>query len=183
MDFKTAISEANKLLVACDGRSEAMSASCLLPFFADEEGARGFFVAWLTDDWKFPEGIPESLLAALKQKPSPAYSVLVRNLAMSSATEASHKRSGDVQKAYMSAVVAERSINLIERLNDETLWTLLSEMRRTLIGESGVFSDFLSRMKYSDDEKMAALSAIEQALATAPQKSQDSLDLLNPFDQ
>jgi hypothetical protein len=183
VDFRTAIAQANNLLSGCKGQPQKLAEADLQPFLADEEGTRGFFVAFLTEDWDFSSQTPPALLSALKANSTPSYSVIVRNLAMSSATEASHMRSGDTQKAYMSAAVADRTVELIKALDDASLWNLLSEMRKTLIGESGVFSDFLTRMKYGDDEKMAALAAIEQALAAAPRKKTDSLDLLDPFSE
>jgi hypothetical protein len=179
MDFKSAITQANEML----GKNQpaALTAGQLAPFLESEEAARGFFVALLTGESAGSQ-TPDALVEALRDDRSIAHSVLVRNLVMSSATEAAHRRSGDEEKAWGSAAVVERSGDLIVAVDNSPLWTMLSDMRKTLLSESDAFAEFLSRMNYSDDEKLAALTAVNHVLGRRKSHNVQILDLADPIE-
>jgi len=179
MDFRTAIAQANEML----GNHEpaALTVEQMAPFLQSEEAARGFFVAYLTGEFSATQ-TPDALLQALRGDARIAHCVLVRNLVMSAATEAAHRRSGDEEKAWGSAAVVEKTGNLIVAADDSALWALLSDMRKTLLSESDVFAEFLNRMNYSDDEKLAALTEVNNVLTLRKSRNVEILDLADPID-
>lgn len=182
MDFRTAIAEANDLLEQSSEQPSALSADRLAHFFSSEEGARGFFVALLTSSFPAADEPPAVLLQFLQQRSTSADSVLVRNLVMSSATEATHKRNGNDDSAAMSAKVRERTALLIIRSDSDRIWKLLSDMRATLIGESDAFTDFVTRNKYATDEKLAALAAVQGTLSKRPNPPPKTMDFTQPIE-
>ena len=181
MEFKAAIAEAANLLAKYQKQPGDITEAQLEPFLSSEEGTRGFFVSYLSSDVDFAE-TPQALCAALRKSNPIASSIVVRNLVMSAASEASHRRSGDEEKAWASAAVAEKTGNLIADVNAQPLWNVLSEMRKSLLSEGDAFNDFLGRMNYSDDEKLTALTAVNLVLSSRKTSNVDVLDLSDPID-
>jgi hypothetical protein len=176
MDFQQAIAQANQLL----GKgAAAITADELAPFLSSEESARGFFVAYLTGDCG---DAPAALVEGLRGDVPIAQSVLVRNLVMASATEAAHRRSGDEEKAWASAAVADKAGELISQVDARGLWSMLVEMRKTLLAEADTFAQFLGRQNYSDDEKLCALTSVNQVLALRKVHDTGVLDLADPIE-
>jgi hypothetical protein len=181
VDFRDAIAAANELLAQCDQQQSQLSEQQLRPFLASEEAVRGFFVAFLPGEFRCTNVVPQALVNVLRENPA-ADSVIVRNLVMSSATEAAHRRSGDQEKAQGSARVSARTADLIATVDSPSLWHTLADMRHTLLGHTVVFVEFFKRMNYGDDEKLAALSAVDKTLSRRTSNGQSSLDMNEPID-
>jgi hypothetical protein len=181
VDFRTAISEATFLLDQYHEQPQSLSEAQLRPFLATEESSRGFFVAYLTGEWTTADNPPQALVELLREGRETPNSVLIRNLVMSSATEAAHQRTGDETKAAMSHRVSQRTAELITRVDTDELWDALSDMRRALLDQPSGFTEFLARVGYSDDEKLAATQAVDHLLTKRAHTDDASLDCSEPI--
>jgi hypothetical protein len=181
VDFRTAISEATYLLDQYHEQPQSLTEEQLRPFFASEESTRGFFVAYLTGEWSTADNPPLALVELLREGREIPNSVLIRNLVMSSATEAAHRRTGDETKAAMSHRVSERTADLVKRVDTDELWHALGDMRKALLDQPSSFTEFLARVGYSDDEKLAATQAVDHLLIKRPQADEAPLDCSEPI--
>jgi hypothetical protein len=128
--FPQAIEEATRLLelVESKGISEAAAREQAVKLLDTVEEARGFFVALLTGRSCLADEPSGWLLDALKERSEMADELLVKNLAMSSATRLTHTRKNDMEAAAGSALVASRSAKLIKTLRSQSLKAVLEEL-------------------------------------------------------
>jgi hypothetical protein len=137
------------------------------------DGARGFFVALLTGTSPIADEPPDWLIAAFFDREETAAELLVKNLAMSSATALSHRRSQDARAEEGSQLVARRSAHAIERFRSPVVKQYLGDLlaavenrqsERTTASEAGaavsLFHTFLSRWSYDSEQLQAIKSAL-----------------------
>jgi hypothetical protein len=128
-------------------------------------GARGFFVTYLTaPDLVGDEPQPE-IIAALQAHPDIAADLLVKNLAMSTAQQIYHHRRSDNEMMASSATVAARTTQIINRLNLPQIQAMCQELVKTIETGSGEYSEFLTRWGYDDEQKMAIARSVTQLLS------------------
>lgn len=118
-------------------------------------GARGFFVVYLTDDLTLDPALYEAIISALKTSPKIVSELLTKNLAMSTATAITHTRNNDEQMAQQSINVQQRTVNLIEKLQLSDLFEELKKLRQTLEQNEGFYQQFLERWKYDSQQRQA----------------------------
>lgn len=127
---------------------------------SSQNGARGFFVTYLTDERRFADEPSPAVLSALESSAEIVSELLVKNLAMSAAMVVAHRRRQDEEMAQQSARVSDRSAHLIQSLQlprADELAQLMLESART--GE-GHYQSFLQRWRYDEEQR----EAIEQAV-------------------
>lgn len=134
-------------------------------FMKSEEACRGFFVVLLTNDRAIADNPPSILIESMKQAGQIPASVLTRNLVMSAATKVVHLRNLDHDSAAGSEQVTLRTQELFRKLRAEQFSKLLLSMRSTLAGESEEFAAFLARTNYDEEQKCAAIKAIDALLS------------------
>jgi hypothetical protein len=123
-------------------------------------GARGFFVTYLTSkDPICDEPLPE-IIDALRSHPDLAADLLVKNIAMSTAQSIYHERNNDPEMMASSATVAARTIKIIHQLNLPQIQQMCRELLSTIQTGSGSYSDFLKRWGYDNEQQQAIASAI-----------------------
>jgi hypothetical protein len=128
-------------------------------------GARGFFVTYLTaQDPLCDEPQPE-IIAALQAHPEVAADLLVKNIAMSTAQQIYHHRRSDNEMMASSATVAARTAKIIHQLNLPQIQAMCQELVNTINSGSGEYSEFLTRWGYDDEQKQAIARSIMQLLA------------------
>ncbi len=147
-----------------DNSSRASLRAEIDEFMGSEEACRGFFVVLLSDDRAIADNPPAVLIEAITQGGEIPVSVLTRNLVMSAATKIVHLRNVDHNSAAGSERVTSRTKELIRRTHSEPLTKSLVSMRATLLGESQEFAPFLARTNYDDEQKSAAIKAIDNLL-------------------
>lgn len=129
---------------------------------ATSNGARGFFVTYLTADSSLPDQPSEAVLAALETSPELVSELLVKNVAMSTAMAMTHRRQDNESMAQGSDRVQRRSINLIQKLNTESIQEKAQQMRESaLTGKGEAEVAFFKRWGYDEQQR----SAIAQSLA------------------
>ena len=126
-----------------------------------ENGARGFFVIYLTSDLPLADNPSEGVINALKTSPDIVSELLVKNLAMSSAMAITHRRHKDEEKAQSSEKVAQRNSHLIKFTNLELSSQKLEELKQTIINSDGSYKAFLEKWGYDEEQKQVIKNNIE----------------------
>lgn len=120
-----------------------------------ENGARGFFVTYLTDDDSLADHPSEEIINALKSSPEIVGELLVKNLAMSTGMMIAHRRNDDEESAQGSGRVRQRSKDLIQKLSLDPIAIKLDQLKTTLEQNQGEYTDFLKRWKYDTEQREA----------------------------
>jgi hypothetical protein len=129
-----------------------------------ENGARGFFVTYLTDEDPLADRPSAEVIDALKTSPEIVGELLVKNLVMSTAMAITHRRNEDEAAARGSEQVSQRTKDLIKKLPSETIVEKLSQMKESIQQNQGEYTTFLNRWKYDTEQREAmykTLSSLE----------------------
>lgn len=163
--FEQAIEEAKILFGSIDsGMSEDKARKVIASLLQSLPTARGFFVAFLTTDFKVSDSPPQFLQDELKAASTVTFPLIAKNLVMSSATKLIHERNKDEANAAGSAQVIRRTAALIRSLADAGLNQHLTDMKKALAGEETQFADFVKRMNYDAEQRHAACAALNEAI-------------------
>jgi hypothetical protein len=127
-------------------------------------GARGFFVTYLTAQDPICDEPQPEVIAALQAHPDIAADLLVKNLAMSTAQQLYHHRRNDSEMMASSATVAARTTKIINQLNLLQIQEMCRELVDTINTGTGEYNDFLMRWGYDDEQKTAIARSITQLL-------------------
>ena len=129
-----------------------------------QNGARGFFVTYLTGDGQDADRPSLGVTEALRSAPEIVAELLVKNLAMSAAMVVYHSRHQSEEKAAGSARVQKRSRNLIQILQMPACQTLASQMVESLQNAQGEYEEFFQRWGYDNEQKLAIGSAVRSVI-------------------
>lgn len=157
LTFEEAIDVTQTLLkkMKANELSPAEIESTIASLVKTENGARGFFVSYLTDDDSLADHPTEEIIHALQTSPEIVGELLVKNLVMSTAMIITHRRNNDQESAQGSARVRHRSKDLIEKLSFDTIATKLDQLKTSLKENQGEYTDFLKRWKYDSEQREA----------------------------
>ncbi|WP_448381269.1 hypothetical protein [Gloeomargarita sp.] len=157
LSFEQAIAQTQQLIAArinqeIDAQHFAQGVQALVQ---SENGARGFFVTYLTWEDDRADQPDEFLIQALASSPEIVSELLVKNLAMSTAMGITHRRNQDEAMAQGSDRVQRRTQTLMQRLNLPQIANKAQELFRNAGGEPGPYSEFLERWGYDAEQKQA----------------------------
>jgi hypothetical protein len=165
--FESAIEEAQNLLDSGTlPESEMIARTKTL--LETETGARGFFVVFLTGDAPLADQPPDWLLSLFAKGPDLVVELLVKNLAMSTATTLAHEAQGNPEKADGSRQVAQRTTAILQALRHPpfgpvpALEQKATAMLQTLKQEEGPYRSFLDRWGYDSQQRQAISHAFEK---------------------
>jgi hypothetical protein len=116
-------------------------------------GARGFFVTYLSSESSLADKPAEAVLRALQTAPETVASLLVKNVAMSTAMSITHRQQNHPELAEGSLQVQRRSVLLIEKLRSPEIKTELQQLAESLSTGSGDYQAFLERWGYDTEQK------------------------------
>lgn len=134
---------------------------------ATSNGARGFFVAYLTGDWALADcSPPEEILTALRTSTDRVAELLTKNLAMSTAMAWAHGQRGDEDAATGSKQVSRRTVQLIARLEGPQLREQLHQLREAIESGNGPYAPFLKRWGYGPEQLQAIGAALRELPAS-----------------
>jgi hypothetical protein len=125
-------------------------------------GARGFFVTYLTAPEPICDNPHPEIITALQNHPEVAAELLVKNLAMSTAQQLYHQRRNDREMAASSAIVAARTTTIIQQLKLPQIQEMCRELVASDLTGIGAYSEFLVRWGYDEEQK----KAIDRVLTT-----------------
>ncbi len=165
--FEQAIDQTQKLISArLEGEIDAQEFAQGVGFLVQSEnGARGFFVTYLTLEHELADQPDEPLLHALQSAPEVVSELLVKNLVMSTAMGMTHRRNQEETLAQGSERVQRRTQGLMGLLALPQVRTKAQELSRNAAGEPGVYSDFLNRWGYDLEQKQAMQRVLQPLIA------------------
>jgi hypothetical protein len=127
-------------------------------------GARGFFVTYLTAEDPICDDPQPEIITGLQANLEITSDLLVKNIAMSVAQQIQHQRNHQPEMAAASARVTRRTKLIIDRLKSPMVTQLATELLNTIASGAGSFSDFLDRWKYDAEQKQAISQAVKEVL-------------------
>ena len=125
-------------------------------------GARGFFVTYLTARDPICDQPQPEIIAALQANPDIAADLLVKNMAMSTAQKLYHQRRNDLEMVASSATVAVRTTKIIQQLNLSQIQDMCRELVNTIQAGTGYYSEFLTRWGYDEEQKNSIAQAVSE---------------------
>ena len=164
ISFENAIQQTQDLL----SQIEFLGAKTITQKFTElvstENGARGFFVTYLTSDLSHTEYPSLEVITALKTSPIFVNELLVKNLAMSTAMVIYHRSQGDEENARGSEKVQEKTSQLIKQLLSPALGEKLQQLATSLNTGQGEYQAFLERWGYDNYQRQAIAEIIQPFL-------------------
>ena len=127
-------------------------------------GARGFFVTYLTAQDPICDEPQPEIIAAIAAHPEIAADLLVKNIAMSTAQQLYHHRRNDSEMMASSATVAARTTKMIEALNLPQIQAMFRELVSTIQTGAGSYTEFLTRWGYDDEQKQSIAQIVSQLI-------------------
>ena len=127
-------------------------------------GARGFFVTYLTAQDSICDEPQPEIITAIATHPEIAADLLVKNIAMSTAQQLYHQRRDDSEMMASSATVAVRTTKMIQALNLPQIQAMLRELTNTIQTGTGSYTDFLTRWGYDQEQKESIDQTISQLI-------------------
>jgi hypothetical protein len=125
-------------------------------------GARGFFVTYLTAQDPICDQPHPEIIAALAAVPEIASDLLVKNIAMSTAQQLYHQRRNDLEMVKSSATVAARTTKIIQQLKLPQIQMMCQDLVSTIQTGIGSYTEFLARWGYDDEQKNSIAQAVSQ---------------------
>lgn len=162
--FEGAIALTQELMAKMEKKEidETQLQEIISQLVATANGARGFFVTYLTADSPVADQPSEGILAGLTTSPEIVSDLLVKNVAMSTAMAITHRRQDNESMAQGSDRVQKRSLDLIQQLNHDQIQQKAQQMKESaLTGEGEAEVAFFERWGYDEHQR----SAIAQVLA------------------
>ena len=164
ISFENAIQQTQDLL----SQIEFLDAKTITQKFTElvstENGARGFFVTYLTSDLSHTEYPSLEVITALKTSPIFVNELLVKNLAMSTAMVIYHRSQGDEENAQGSEKVQEKTGQLIKQLLSPALGEKLQQLATSLNTGQGEYQAFLELWGYDNCQRQAIAEIIQPFL-------------------
>jgi hypothetical protein len=162
LSFPQAIAITQALMNQINGNelSEAEIQQRVLSILSSKNGGRGFFVAYLTSEMSLADHPSLGMLAGLKSAEGISSELLVKNLAMSSAMVVIHNQNNDLESVAGSQRVCQRTCNLVQQLDLESVEKELQELKNTLKNGRGEYQEFLEHWNYNTHQKKAIQETI-----------------------
>ncbi|MDX2211809.1 MAG: hypothetical protein SFY66_00845 [Oculatellaceae cyanobacterium bins.114] len=130
-----------------------------------ENGARGFFVTYLSDPRPIAGQSTSPVLQGLQAAPEIAAELLVKNLAMSSAMAVTHRRNNDEKLAQGSDRVRSRTLGLIQNLHLSEITKQAQQLHESTLTGEGNYQGFLKRWGYDAEQRQVIQRAMEEIMA------------------
>jgi hypothetical protein len=150
-------------------QNNQLTSSQIQKFVSDlvetSNGARGFFVTYLTSPEPICDEPRPEIIASLGVHPEIAADLLVKNIAMSTAQQLYHHRRNDSEMAASSATVAARTIKIIQQLNLPQIQEMCRDLVSTINTGTGSYGEFLKQWGYDEEQKQAIAQVLSQLLA------------------
>lgn len=165
VSFEQAIALTQSLLTQIDQQALTPAAieAAVAALVQTENGARGFFVTYLTDQ-RSPADFPHpAIVQALKTAPDQVADLLVKNLAMSSAMAVTHRRNQSEELAQGSDHVRSRTACLMQVLQMAAVTRQAKQLHQSLTGV-GEYSAFLDRWGYDAEQRQTIQQALTEAI-------------------
>ena len=161
LTFEEAIAYTETLLARKDLEDSQLQAE-ITNLVKTSNGARGFFVCFLTGEWELADNPSPAIIQALQAKPDAIAELLVKNLAMSTAMAITHRRNGRPDQADDSDRVAKRTALLIEKVDLPEVRAITSQMLNSATTNTGEYAAFLEKWGYDDEQKQVIANVLNK---------------------
>ncbi len=131
------------------------------------EGARGFFVGYLTSDESIVDQPTPAIVQGLHAHPAVVADLLVKNLAMSTAQSVHFQRDDQPEMANNSVRVADRSRQLLVMLALPQVQENCRQLSHSIQTSTGEYVDFLERWGYDPYQKQAIQQQLDSFLQSS----------------
>jgi hypothetical protein len=164
VSFEQAIALTESLLsqIEAGSLSEADIATAISALVKTENGARGFFVTYLTSASSAADSPSAAVVEALRSSPEIVSELLVKNLAMSTAQAIFHRRQQKEDMAKGSEQVSRRTTKLIQLVDLPQVRDRAQQLMQSAKTGEGNYKGFLERWNYDAEQKQAICQALEQ---------------------
>ena len=162
ISFDQALEKSGKLveMIANGDLSESQIEEIVSLLVASVNGSRSFFANYLTTDYDFANTPSPAILKALSSSSTIVSDILVKNLAMSTASALTHQRNGDLEQSAGSLIVQQRTLNLLSLLKLPESGEKISSLALTIKNGTGDYQGFLERWGYDTEQKEAIAKAL-----------------------
>jgi hypothetical protein len=164
VSFPQAIALAEEILAL--PTDDAVQERAIAALLQTANGARGFFVSFLTGESPLADTPTAGMIRALRSAPTIVADLMAKNLAMSTAMQMTHQANGDAEQAAGSARVQARSRTLIAALQLPALQTELQQLQDSASTNTGEYAEFLARWGYDAEQRRAIQQVVAAILAT-----------------
>lgn len=166
LTFEQAIALTQSLLSQAEtGKSDAEIAPLISELVKTENGARGFFVTFLTSEASLADNPSNSIIQALRSSPEVVANLLVKNLAMSTAQDLFHRRRQAEEMAQGSQRVQVRTARLIELVDLPEVKQQAQQLIDSATTNEGSYTAFLERWHYDTEQKQLICAALQKVIS------------------
>lgn len=164
--FEQAIELTQSLLAEMEqgSLSDAEVQTTIADLVDTENGARGFFVSYLTDDRPIADHPSNAVVQALQSSPDIVSELLVKNLAMSTAMAITHRRNQNEAMAQGSDRVQRRTAQLIRLVQLPEVSQKAQQLRESAATGAGEYQNFLDRWGYDAEHREAIQEAVDRVM-------------------
>jgi hypothetical protein len=140
------------------------SAEAIAQLVKTENGARGFFVTYLTSEGTLADNPSPEVIQALQSSPDTVAELLVKNLAMSAAMAVAHRRNTNEAMAQGSDRVRSRTTRFIEQVKLPQVNELALALRESAVTGTGTYKTFLQKWGYDAEQRQIICQALDRVL-------------------
>lgn len=164
--FEDAIAQTQSLIrqLSSGELSPVDAASAIAQLVQTQNGARGFFVTYLTAEDRLADTPAPEIIQALESAPDTVAELLVKNLAMSTGMAMTHRRNQNEEMAQGSDRVRRRTMHLIERVNLPQVQDKLVALRESAITGQGNYKTFLERWQYDAQQREMIRQTLDRVI-------------------
>lgn len=164
--FEEAIALTKSLLsqMAAGELSPQESGDAIAQLVKSANGARGFFVTYLTSEGTLADTPSPEVIQALQSSLDIVPELLVKNLAMSAAQAVAHRRKGDEHMAQGSDRVRMRTLRLIEQVKLPQVREIALALRESTVTGAGTYKTFLQTWGYDAEQRQIISQALDRVL-------------------
>ncbi len=143
--------------------TEAEIEEAIASLVQSQNGARGFFVTYLTDDSNLADNPSTGVISALESSPGIVSELMVKNIAMSTAMAITHNRHNDPEMVASSQRVSQRSADVIKKMQPlDILTEELKKLKLSVNTGEGSYQEFLEKWGYDQEQKEAIAQIIAE---------------------
>ncbi|MBD3885154.1 hypothetical protein IFO70_25830 [Phormidium tenue FACHB-886] len=165
--FEQAIAISQSLLAGMEQGSltEPQINSVVASLVSSENGARGFFVTYLTDERPFADQPTDAVMQALASSPEVVSELLVKNLAMSTAMAIAHRRNENEVMAQGSDRVQRRTLRLLQLIQLPEAAQKAQTLHESATTGIGSYQAFLDRWNYDAEQRQQIAETVKGVVA------------------
>ncbi len=164
--FEDAIALTESLMsqLATGELSQAEFTEGIAQLVKTQNGARGFFVTYLTSEGTLADNPSPEVIQALQSSPDTVAELLVKNLAMSTAMAITHRRNNKEEMAQGSDRVRSRTSHIIEQIELPQIRQLALALRESAVTGEGEYKIFLQRWQYDAEQREVICQTIDSVI-------------------